>query len=177
MCRCQPAHRKKVAIVCMYGYVMTSRIFHVAMQCDWPETEENARRRSFCSRYEGYGALCHCSNPTPLHLHPPPVSWSSPTSSWCDCSLSLSHTHTHPLHSYWITRWRESQSPSSLATDHCTCSSEPSCHNCTTSSPPTLSPHSSLLPSHPLPSSISPQDGAAAAGHPGSQHFNHCHIH
>ena len=28
--------------------------------CDWPDTDENQSRRKFCSRHEGYGALCDC---------------------------------------------------------------------------------------------------------------------
>ena len=28
--------------------------------CDWPDTDENQIRHKFCSRHEGYGALCDC---------------------------------------------------------------------------------------------------------------------
>lgn len=40
------------------------------VECDWPDTEENRRRVKFCSRYEGYGSLCHCANPLPLSVKP-----------------------------------------------------------------------------------------------------------
>lgn len=42
-------------------------------ECDWPETTENERRRHFCSKYEGYGSLCHCSDPLPLTIKPLPL--------------------------------------------------------------------------------------------------------
>nr|XP_046914678.1 protein O-linked-mannose beta-1,2-N-acetylglucosaminyltransferase 1-like [Dermatophagoides farinae] len=29
----------------------------------WSDTEENRRRRSFCSRIEGYGSVCNCNDP------------------------------------------------------------------------------------------------------------------
>lgn len=44
-----------------------------AVVCDWPATPESRKRRSFCSRYEGYGSLCHCSNPLPLTTSTPPL--------------------------------------------------------------------------------------------------------
>lgn len=43
-------------------------------ECNWPETEENRRRRSFCNRIEGYGQVCSCSDPAPLSFHPEQVS-------------------------------------------------------------------------------------------------------
>ena len=46
----------------------------LAVECDWPNTSENHRRKEFCSRYEGYGALCHCANPLPLNIRAPRVS-------------------------------------------------------------------------------------------------------
>ena len=42
-------------------------------ECNWPETEENRRRRSFCNRIEGYGQVCSCSDPAPLSFHPEPL--------------------------------------------------------------------------------------------------------
>ncbi|XP_040578926.1 protein O-linked-mannose beta-1,2-N-acetylglucosaminyltransferase 1 [Lepeophtheirus salmonis] len=33
---------------------------------DWPNTEENKRRREFCDNVEGYGSVCSCSDPAPL---------------------------------------------------------------------------------------------------------------
>ena len=30
------------------------------LACDWPDTDENEIRRKFCSRHEGYGAMCDC---------------------------------------------------------------------------------------------------------------------
>ena len=44
------------------------------VECDWPRTAENELRRSFCSKYEGYGALCHCAKPLPLSVKSPPLS-------------------------------------------------------------------------------------------------------
>lgn len=38
------------------------------VRCDWPATAENQRREGFCSRYEGYGSLCHCARPLPLNI-------------------------------------------------------------------------------------------------------------
>lgn len=35
-------------------------------ECNWDETEENQRRRSFCSRIEGYGSVCNCHEPALL---------------------------------------------------------------------------------------------------------------
>lgn len=32
-------------------------------ECNWPDIEENQRRRSFCSRIEGYGSVCNCNDP------------------------------------------------------------------------------------------------------------------
>ncbi|CAI8010201.1 Protein O-linked-mannose beta-1,2-N-acetylglucosaminyltransferase 1, partial [Geodia barretti] len=51
-----------------------------AVVCDWPDSPENRKRRSFCSRYEGYGSLCHCSNPLPLSIRSPPLPGSRVTS-------------------------------------------------------------------------------------------------
>jgi len=42
-----------------------------AVECDWPSTPENHRRKAFCSRYEGYGSLCHCASPLPLNIKAP----------------------------------------------------------------------------------------------------------
>ncbi|RWS14828.1 hypothetical protein B4U79_10427 [Dinothrombium tinctorium] len=39
-------------------------------ECDWPDTEENRRRRSFCNRIEGYGQVCSCTDPAPLTFSP-----------------------------------------------------------------------------------------------------------
>lgn len=37
-------------------------------QCRWDsgEPDEDARRRAFCSRIEGYGSVCDCSRPAPI---------------------------------------------------------------------------------------------------------------
>ncbi|XP_066996973.1 protein O-linked-mannose beta-1,2-N-acetylglucosaminyltransferase 1 [Anabrus simplex] len=42
-------------------------------ECDWPDTEENRRRREFCNHIEGYGSVCSCSDPAPLIFSPEPV--------------------------------------------------------------------------------------------------------
>ncbi|XP_076347188.1 protein O-linked-mannose beta-1,2-N-acetylglucosaminyltransferase 1-like [Tachypleus tridentatus] len=39
-------------------------------ECDWPNTEENQRRRAFCNRIEGYGSVCSCSDPAPVSFSP-----------------------------------------------------------------------------------------------------------
>nr|XP_054765150.1 protein O-linked-mannose beta-1,2-N-acetylglucosaminyltransferase 1-like [Lytechinus pictus] len=39
-------------------------------ECQWPETEANARRREFCAKVEGYGSLCSCEDPAPIEMHP-----------------------------------------------------------------------------------------------------------
>ena len=41
--------------------------------CQWPPTEENERRREFCSRVEGYGSVCHCRQPAPITFQPKTV--------------------------------------------------------------------------------------------------------
>ena len=30
------------------------------LPCEWPDMDENQIRRKFCSRHEGYGAMCDC---------------------------------------------------------------------------------------------------------------------
>jgi beta-1,2-N-acetylglucosaminyltransferase len=37
-------------------------------ECDWSDSEESRRRKSFCSHIEGYGSVCSCSEPAPLTL-------------------------------------------------------------------------------------------------------------
>ena len=39
----------------------------VAVKCMWPDTPANKRRRVFCSKYEGYKDLCHCSKPSAIN--------------------------------------------------------------------------------------------------------------
>ena len=53
---------------------VTLPLSHSVVDCDWPDTPENRRRKAFCSKYEGYGALCHCANPLPLIIKAPKVS-------------------------------------------------------------------------------------------------------
>lgn len=43
------------------------------VECDWPETSLNKKRREFCTKYEGYGSLCHCAKPLPLSHSPHPL--------------------------------------------------------------------------------------------------------
>jgi len=43
-------------------------------ECDWADSEENRRRREFCSHIEGYGSVCSCTDPAPLLFNPEPVS-------------------------------------------------------------------------------------------------------
>ncbi|XP_019858766.1 PREDICTED: protein O-linked-mannose beta-1,2-N-acetylglucosaminyltransferase 1-like [Amphimedon queenslandica] len=37
-----------------------------SIKCMWPDTPANKRRRVFCSKYEGYKDLCHCSKPSSI---------------------------------------------------------------------------------------------------------------
>ncbi|XP_033636550.1 protein O-linked-mannose beta-1,2-N-acetylglucosaminyltransferase 1-like [Asterias rubens] len=39
-------------------------------ECNWPDTEANQRRRSFCNQVEGYGSLCSCDDPAPIEMKP-----------------------------------------------------------------------------------------------------------
>ena len=41
--------------------------FIAAVKCMWPDTPANKRRRVFCSKYEGYKDLCHCSKPSAIN--------------------------------------------------------------------------------------------------------------
>ncbi|KAL5022574.1 hypothetical protein ScPMuIL_001729 [Solemya velum] len=43
------------------------------VECDWPDNEVNQRRKMFCSKREGYGDVCSCSQPAPLTFDVPPV--------------------------------------------------------------------------------------------------------
>ncbi|XP_074595619.1 protein O-linked-mannose beta-1,2-N-acetylglucosaminyltransferase 1-like isoform X2 [Brevipalpus obovatus] len=42
-------------------------------ECNWPDNEENRRRRSFCNRIEGYGQVCSCNDPALLSFNPEPL--------------------------------------------------------------------------------------------------------
>lgn len=42
-------------------------------ECEWPESEENSRRREFCSHIEGYGSVCSCADPASLVFNPEPI--------------------------------------------------------------------------------------------------------
>uniref|UniRef100_A0A6A7G3Y6 Protein O-linked-mannose beta-1,2-N-acetylglucosaminyltransferase 1 n=1 Tax=Hirondellea gigas TaxID=1518452 RepID=A0A6A7G3Y6_9CRUS len=42
-------------------------------ECDWSESEENRRRREFCSHIEGYGSVCSCDQPAPLTFTTEPL--------------------------------------------------------------------------------------------------------
>ena len=42
-------------------------------ECEWPETEVNRRRRTFCGKIEGYGSVCSCKDPALLTFNPEPV--------------------------------------------------------------------------------------------------------
>ena len=66
----------------------------VESECQWPDTEANARRREFCARVEGYGSLCSCEDPAPIEMHPEQV--------WCPTLLKTCiHTHTHTHIHVW----------------------------------------------------------------------------
>ncbi|XP_052257109.1 protein O-linked-mannose beta-1,2-N-acetylglucosaminyltransferase 1-like isoform X3 [Dreissena polymorpha] len=42
-------------------------------KCPWPATAENERRRVFCNKYEGYGSICRCDRPDPIHFNVTPL--------------------------------------------------------------------------------------------------------
>lgn len=46
----------------------------LGVQCKWPQTQNFIRRKSFCSKYEGYKDICDCSNPLILSQGVPLVS-------------------------------------------------------------------------------------------------------
>ena len=49
-------------------------------ECQWDDSEENRRRKNFCSHIEGYGSVCSCAEPAPLTF-PVSVDWKDPISS------------------------------------------------------------------------------------------------
>ncbi|KAK3870180.1 hypothetical protein Pcinc_024567 [Petrolisthes cinctipes] len=42
-------------------------------ECEWPEGEEQHRRREFCGHIEGYGSVCACTDPAPLSFTTEPL--------------------------------------------------------------------------------------------------------
>lgn len=42
-------------------------------ECEWPDSEESRRRKEFCSRIEGYGSVCSCTEPASLVFNPQPI--------------------------------------------------------------------------------------------------------
>lgn len=38
--------------------------------CKWPDDEVGIRRRTFCSKVEGYGSVCTCNDPAPISFAP-----------------------------------------------------------------------------------------------------------
>ncbi|KAH9490603.1 Protein O-linked-mannose beta-1,2-N-acetylglucosaminyltransferase 1 [Bulinus truncatus] len=38
--------------------------------CQWPDNDEGQRRKSFCSKVEGYGSVCSCEGPAPITFQP-----------------------------------------------------------------------------------------------------------
>ncbi|XP_054162791.1 protein O-linked-mannose beta-1,2-N-acetylglucosaminyltransferase 1-like isoform X2 [Oppia nitens] len=40
-------------------------------ECNWSDSEDNTRRKNFCSHIEGYGSVCSCLEPAPLTLSGP----------------------------------------------------------------------------------------------------------
>ncbi|KAL8570719.1 hypothetical protein ACOMHN_039154 [Nucella lapillus] len=40
-------------------------------ECQWRQDGEGQRRRMFCSKVEGYGSVCNCDDPAPIHFSPP----------------------------------------------------------------------------------------------------------
>ena len=52
--------------------INNNNAFIIDSECQdqWDPTEENQRRREFCSRVEGYGSVCHCELPAPISFQP-----------------------------------------------------------------------------------------------------------
>lgn len=42
-------------------------------ECLWGDGELNRRRKTFCSKVEGYGSICSCRDPAPFHFNPAPL--------------------------------------------------------------------------------------------------------
>lgn len=42
-------------------------------ECRWPDSEQNRRRKLFCSKVEGYGSICSCKDPAPIEFNPDPL--------------------------------------------------------------------------------------------------------
>ena len=55
------AHCKRNRKLCLFVALIA------AVKCMWPDTPANKRRRVFCSKYEGYKDLCHCSKPSAIN--------------------------------------------------------------------------------------------------------------
>lgn len=55
-------------------------------ECDWPDNEENGRRRGFCNHIEGYGSVCSCVDPAPLSFAPKEVIFQQQTNFCIYCS-------------------------------------------------------------------------------------------
>lgn len=56
--------------------VLRSEIPLVPMEeseCEWPDSEDNKRRRQFCNHIEGYGSVCNCNDPAPIIFNPEPL--------------------------------------------------------------------------------------------------------
>ncbi|XP_032897146.1 uncharacterized protein LOC116986075 [Amblyraja radiata] len=41
-------------------------------ECHWADTDANGRRKTFCSKVEGYGSICSCKDPAPIEFNPEP---------------------------------------------------------------------------------------------------------
>uniref|UniRef100_UPI00398E9439 protein O-linked-mannose beta-1,2-N-acetylglucosaminyltransferase 1 isoform X4 n=1 Tax=Pristiophorus japonicus TaxID=55135 RepID=UPI00398E9439 len=39
-------------------------------ECHWADTDANRRRKTFCSKVEGYGSICSCKDPAPIEFNP-----------------------------------------------------------------------------------------------------------
>ncbi|XP_020385883.2 protein O-linked-mannose beta-1,2-N-acetylglucosaminyltransferase 1 [Rhincodon typus] len=42
-------------------------------ECHWADTVANRRRKTFCSKVEGYGSICSCKDPAPIEFNPEPL--------------------------------------------------------------------------------------------------------
>ncbi|CAN9500824.1 unnamed protein product [Ophioblennius macclurei] len=42
-------------------------------ECSWSDGELNRRRKTFCAKVEGYGSICSCRDPAPIHFSPEPL--------------------------------------------------------------------------------------------------------
>lgn len=56
-----------VTILFLFAFIFSET------ECDWGNSEEALRRHEFCSRVEGYGSVCSCTDPSAISFSPEKV--------------------------------------------------------------------------------------------------------